>query len=276
MLGGAGDARDRGEQAGGPHARRGDDVDLARLAGDQLGDRALRDDAAVVDDRGDVAGLLDLVEQVRGEQHGAALGDELADQVAELEDAGGIEAVDRLVEDQQLGVAEQAAGDAEALAHAERVAADLVVGPAAEADALERGVDAAVGALVARRGVDVQVLAAGEMAVEARLLDDRADARQRLRAVVLAEQADRAAGGLREPEQQPDQRRLAGAVGAEEAEGAAARHLEVDVLEGGAVAEALPEALGVDGQIGHGREATAGCAALTIGRAVEPRGPSHP
>ena len=224
-------------------------------------------DVAVVDDRGDVAGLLDLVEQVRGEQHGAALGDQLADQVAELEDAGGVEAVDRLVEDQQLGVAEQAAGDAEALAHAERVGADLVVGPAAEADALERGVDAPVGALVARRGVHVQVLAAGEMAVEARLLDDRADARQRLRAVVLAEQADRAAGGLREPEQQPDQRRLAGAVGAQEAEGAAARHLEVDVLEGGAIAEALPEALGVDGQIGHGREATAGWAArLSAGR----------
>ena len=152
--------------------------------GDQVGDRALRDDVAVVDDRGDVAGLLDLVEQVRGEQHGAALGDQLADQVAELEDAGRVEPVDRLVEDQQLGVAEQAAGDAEALAHAERVGADLVVGAAAEADALERGVDAPVGALVARRGVHVQVLAAGEVAVEARLLDDRADARQRLRAVV--------------------------------------------------------------------------------------------
>ena len=34
--------------------------------------------------------------------------DELADEAAELEDAGGVEAVDRLVEDQQLGVGEQA------------------------------------------------------------------------------------------------------------------------------------------------------------------------
>ena len=41
----------------------------------------------------------------------------------------GVEApVARLVEDQQLGVAQQAAGDAEPLAHAQRVGPDLVVG----------------------------------------------------------------------------------------------------------------------------------------------------
>ena len=50
---------------------------------------------------------------------------------------------------------------------------------AAEADALERAVDAPVGAAVARRGMHVEVLAAGEVPVEARLLDDRADARER-------------------------------------------------------------------------------------------------
>ena len=131
---------------------------------DELVDRALGDDLAEVDDRREVAGLLDLVEQVRGEQHGAALADQLADQVAELEDAGRVEPVHRLVEDQQLGVGEQAAGDAEALAHAERVGADLVVGAGAEADAGERRVDAAVRGAVAGRGVDAQVLAAGQVA----------------------------------------------------------------------------------------------------------------
>ena len=65
-----------------------------------------------------VADPLDLVEQVRGEQHRAALGDEAADHGAELVDAGRVEAVGGLVEDQQLGVGEQRAGDAEPLAHA--------------------------------------------------------------------------------------------------------------------------------------------------------------
>ena len=155
-------------------------------------DRALGDDAALVDDRDDVAGLLDLVEQVRGQQHGAALADELADQVAELEDAGRVEPVHRLVEDQQLGVGEQAARDAEALAHAERVGLDLLVGARREADAGERAVDRGRGRrALAGGGVDVQVLAAGEVGVEARLLDDRADAGERRGAAagqVVAEQ----------------------------------------------------------------------------------------
>ena len=139
------------------------DVDRPRAAAGELGDRALGDDAAAVDDRRDVAGLLDLVEQVRGEQHRAALVDELADQAADLEDAGRVEAVHRLVEDQQLGVGEQAAGDAEALAHAERVRLDLVVGAGGEADAGERGVDPrrAARGRGPRRGR--QVLAAGQV-----------------------------------------------------------------------------------------------------------------
>ena len=58
--------------------------------------------------------------------------------------------------------------------------------------------------------------------------------------------------GLGEPEQEPDQRRLAGAVGAEEAERDAARHLEVDAVERGAGAEALAEPARLDGECGGG------------------------
>ena len=221
----------------------------------------------LVDDRGDVARLLDLVEQVRGEQHRAALGDQVADQVAELEDAGGIEAVDRLVEDQQLRVAQQAAGDAEPLAHAERVACRRVPSAApAEADALERRVDAPVGVMAARGGVHMEVLAARQVRMEARLLDDRPDAGERSarsRGISLPRTRIVPLVGLREPEQQPDQRRLAGAVGPEEAEGASARHLEVDALERRTVPEALPEAGGVDGQMRSCSEPTAGSPAPT-------------
>src|SRR6266536_4587109 len=110
----------------------------------ELGERALHDDAAVIDDRDRVADLLDLVEQVRGEEYGAALGDEAADHAAELVDAGRVEAVGGLVQDQQLGVGEQGAGGAEALAHSERVGGDALVRALGESHARERALDPGV------------------------------------------------------------------------------------------------------------------------------------
>src|SRR4051812_44237043 len=109
-----------------------------------------------------------------------------------------------------------------------------------------------MGRLLARRRVDEQVLASAQMRVEARLLDDGTDAGQRLRTAVrhvVAEQLHRAGRRLGEPEQEPDQGRLAGPVGTEEAEGRAARDTQVDAFESGPVAELLTEAGGVDGQL---------------------------
>ena len=107
---------------------------------------ALGDDLAVPDDDDLVGDALDLVEQVRAEQHGAALVGVAAQQVAHPADAGRVEAVGRLVEDEHLRVAEQGVRDAEPLAHAERVVADppvrLLVG---QADELDHLVDARAG-----------------------------------------------------------------------------------------------------------------------------------
>src|SRR5215216_2425505 len=119
--------------------------------------------------------------------------------------------------------------------------------------------------------------------MEARLLDDGADARERRGAAtgeVVAEQAHRARRRLGEAEQQPDQRRLAGAVGAEEAEGDAAGYLEVDAVERRPGAEPLAEALGLDGEIrggggGHAAKVRV-LAPPVVGRPDEPRGASHP
>ena len=77
----------------------------------------------------------------------------------------------------------------------------------------------------------------------------RASASARVRS--LAEQPDRPAGRVGEAEKQPDQRGLAGAIGPEEAERAAAWDLEIDALERDAFTEALAERGGVDGQVGH-------------------------
>ena len=60
--------------------------------------------------------------------------------------------------------------------------------------------------------------------------------------------AHAAGGRLGEAEQQPDQRGLAGAVGAKEAEGTAARDLEVDAVERRSRPEPLAKTPGLDGE----------------------------
>ena len=84
-------------------------------------------------------------------------------------------------------------------------------------------------------------------------------------------------GRLGEAEQEADQGRLAGAVGAEEAERGAARHLEVDAVERRPLAEALAEPAGLDGQgVGvHGTNVRAPSRPL-FGRQDEPVPLPHP
>ena len=84
---------------------------------------ALGHDAAVADHHEVVGDHLDLVEQVGGEQHGAAAVGVVAKQATHPADAGRVEAVGRLVEDQHLRLADQRGRDAEPLPHAQRVVA---------------------------------------------------------------------------------------------------------------------------------------------------------
>jgi len=78
----------------------------------------LADHLAVVDDGDRVARALDLVEEVRGEHHGATFAHERQDHVAHLVHASRVEPVHRLVQDQELRVSEETSGDPEALSHA--------------------------------------------------------------------------------------------------------------------------------------------------------------
>ena len=148
--------------------------------GEQLGLGALGDDPAVADHDQVVGDDLDLVQQVRGEQHGAAVVGVPAEQVAHPADAGRVEAVGRLVEDQHLGVADQRGRDAEPLAHAERVVAHPAAGLGrGQADQVEHLVDPggrqAHGAL--RDGED---LAAGAAGVLGRGVEQDADLEARV------------------------------------------------------------------------------------------------
>ena len=93
-----------------------------------------------------------------------------------LDQLGGVrvEVGGRLVEQQQLGVVQDRAGDRGALDHPARVGVDRVVGAAAQADGVQQLLDARVRRAV-QAGVEAQVLARGEVAVEQRRVAEEAD-----------------------------------------------------------------------------------------------------
>ena len=74
-------------------------------------------------------------------QHGPPLLRQVTEEVADPTDALGIEAVDRLVEQQHAGVTEQSGGDAQPLGHPEREFPDPPPGDGGEPDLVEDLVD---------------------------------------------------------------------------------------------------------------------------------------
>ena len=168
---------------------------------------------------------------------------------------GRVEPVHRLVEDQERRVGEQAPGDAEALPHAERVRLHAVVRALGQPHALERVGDAPVGGAISCRGDDLQVLAAGRCGWNfgsSTIAPTRASASRRFAGWARPRSATSPDVALRQTEQRPDHGRLAGAVGAEEAEGDAGGNDQVDAVDGRAVAEPLRQRLGLDDGV-HGR-----------------------
>ena len=181
-------------------------------------ERRLDHELALGDDQDVVDGLGDLGQDVARHEHRAPALRVAAQEVAEPAHALGIEAVRGLVEDQQVGVAEQRAREPEPLAHAERVALDAAARGAVELDELQHLVDARVGNA---RGLAerAQVVAARAPGMEVGRLEHGADAvgRPLELGVARVEHERAAAGRHREPEQHAQRRRLAGAVRPEEA-----------------------------------------------------------
>jgi len=89
-------------------------------------------EAAFLQDDDLVAGLLDVAQQVRGDHDVDAAVTDLADQSEHPLAMRRIEPVRRLVEEDELRVAKERAGDPQPLLHAERVRRELAVGTLAE------------------------------------------------------------------------------------------------------------------------------------------------
>ena len=97
---------------------------------DERAGRALGDDLRLVHDHQPVAQLLRLVHVVRREDERHALLLEAVETVPEQVSRLRVEAGGRLVEQQQVGLVDEPAGDDQAPLHAPRERLDLVLAPA--------------------------------------------------------------------------------------------------------------------------------------------------
>ena len=244
------DARRGGLVGAGREAQLEDLAGRVRL--DQLAGRALGDDAALVHHDEAVAELLGLVHVVGRQHERDAL---LLEPVQAVpQDVAGlrVETGGRLVEEQQLGVVDQRAGDRHPPLHPARQRVDLARGPFRELHEVEQLGRAAL-ALGPREvevaAVDDQVLGDGQLVVELVGLRHDAEAGPDLAAVrggLEAEHPQRPGGRRRRAADHPHRRGLAGPVRPEEPERLAAVDLDVDAVDRREVAEPLDELARLD------------------------------
>ena len=177
----------------------------------------------------------EFADEVARHEHGAAAASEVGEVEPQPTDAVGIESVRRLVEQQDLRVSEQGAGEGQALAHAEGEPAGALVGGRLETDLDQHLVhpgrrDRAHG------GHGPEVVSSSVAGVHAAGVENGADQAGGVPEVVVADAvvADLAMVGVGEPDHHPHRGRLAGSVRADEAGDAAGGHVERQVVDGGA------------------------------------------
>src|SRR5262249_7157418 len=107
-------------------------------ASTQLIERAARDQPALVNDRRVAAEALHVIHQMRREEDGGAAAGQLVHQVEEQTRRLHIEAIGRLVQDQELRLVQQREQQAELLLHAARVILGELVNGLAELQALDQ------------------------------------------------------------------------------------------------------------------------------------------
>ena len=222
---------------------------LERGAVEHVAGRAERHLTPVqAEDEVERAGALHVV--ARHEQ-GAALAAQLREQAVDQRGAGRVDARERLVEEQHAGVLHERAGEQGALALAAGELAERGAGLVRQADAVERGMGrGAVGA--PRRQPPASP---GERAHEGHV--ERVDGEVQPGALRLGDvrgppgHPDRPGGRLEIAQQRSEQRRLAAAVGAQHADGAAGVDAERHVAQDGRAAVAGGEVVHEDGGCRH-------------------------
>ena len=205
-------------------------ADGASGATAQIGHRPVEGELSAAHDRDPGAHLVDLVHVMARQQHGEPRVGEPPDQRPHVPDAGRVEPVGGFVEHEQPGFAHQRRRDSEALHHAVRVLADLATRPVGELDDVEDLVDPAPSAVPVQLREQLEVLAPGQVGVEARGLDEPCDSAQgpdRDRLHRNARDLDRALIGSDQAEEHAHERGLAGSVRAEQTVDVADSHAKV-------------------------------------------------
>ncbi|GHF69985.1 hypothetical protein GCM10010504_42900 [Streptomyces griseus] len=191
-----------------------------------------------------VGGEGHLAHQVGGDEDRTAFGGEGGEEGADPQHALRVQAVDRLVEDDGGGVAEECGGDAEPLAHAEREALDPSAGGVGQPGEVDDLLDAA-----ARDAVGVgegdEVVEGGPAGVDGAGLQQGADLGEGrgVGGVGASVDGGAAAGRGVEAEQHAHRRGLSGSVGTEESGDRAGADGEVEVLDDGSVAVPFGESV---------------------------------
>src|SRR5713226_1368795 len=171
-------------------------------------------------------------------------------------DAVGVEAVGRLVEDQELGLAQHRLGQRQALTHAHGVPLDLVIAALLHPDQVEELADLLLVDGTEESCEKAQVVATGEEAVERGLLERGSEQAGRpgvIRPAVVPADPGGAAIRMLQPEEDSDGGRLARPVGAQEPKHLALGDIQGDLVEGADAAEPLGEPIDLDdgGYWGH-------------------------
>jgi len=194
--------------------------DLAgRVAGQHVGDGPGDYPSALRDDRDGVTDLLDLAQDVTGEDDRHSGRRERPDEVAHLADSARVQAVGWLIQDEHLRLLQSGRGHREALFHAEGVRLDAVPRPVPQTYELKQLVHPALGhpGRVRQQG---QGRARRELWEELGTLHECADLRHhpwQRRRYLFAENAHAALIGPNQSQQRAERRGLSRAVGAQEA-----------------------------------------------------------
>jgi hypothetical protein len=200
-----------------------------------------------------VGGHRHLAHQVAGDQHRPPLRCQRLEQGADPQHPIGVKPVDRLVEDQRGGIAEQRDRHPQPLGHAKREAARAAAADRLQAHHRQHLVHPPGGDSVGLRQRQ-QVVAGAASPVDRLGLQERADLTQRRRVVPIGAAVDRRCprGRVVKPHDHPHGGGLAGAVGPQEAGDVARLHGKRQVIDGDVVAVALGQRLYLDHDVPPG------------------------
>ena len=207
---------------------------------------------AVVEDRHRGAELLELGQDVAADQDRLAQRPQLPEELPQLDPGPRVEARRRLVQEQDLGIVDQRMGQAEALLHAPREPLDVGLALVGEVDQLQEIADDPLpggGREAVAAGEEVEVLPDPHVVVDPeRVRHEAEDATDLVGVPAHRPAGDLGLAGrrLEERGQDPEGRRLAGAVGPDQAEDLALLDVEVEAGDGERLVVALHEALGLD------------------------------